>query len=278
MKPVGTQLKRLLKTSPLTLALVLFPFLSLAIDVKDVPNPRQINGTWVTDMAVASGTPQTTLAEQLDALSQEPTQDANGTWVLLVGGGLVLAIGTTAYLRHRRGSIQQKRKTIPGTPDSGGDCGDISFSAGDSGGDYSGSDYSSGGYSSSDCDGSNSSSSDNSGGYSSSDCDGSSFSSSYSSSDCDGSNFSSSDSSGSYSSSDSSGGSNSSSSDSSGSYSSSDSSGGSNSSSSDSSGGSNSSSSDSSSYSSDCGSSSYSSDCGSSSYSSGDCGGAGGSW
>ena len=51
MKPLGLQLKRLLKTSPLTLAFVLFPFVGLALDVKDVPNPRQINGTWVTDMA-----------------------------------------------------------------------------------------------------------------------------------------------------------------------------------------------------------------------------------
>src|ERR687886_2171101 len=45
------QLKRFLKASPFTLAIVLFPCVGLAIDVKDVPNPRQINGTWVTDMA-----------------------------------------------------------------------------------------------------------------------------------------------------------------------------------------------------------------------------------
>jgi len=45
------QLKRLLKASPFTLAIVLFPCLGLALEVKDVPNPRQINGTWVTDMA-----------------------------------------------------------------------------------------------------------------------------------------------------------------------------------------------------------------------------------
>jgi uncharacterized membrane protein YgcG len=51
MKAVEFQLKRLLKVSPFTLAFVLFPFASLAVDVKDVPNPRQMNGTWVTDMA-----------------------------------------------------------------------------------------------------------------------------------------------------------------------------------------------------------------------------------
>ena len=51
MKALGFKLKRLLKVSPFTLAFVLFPFASLAVDVKDVPNPRQVNGTWVTDMA-----------------------------------------------------------------------------------------------------------------------------------------------------------------------------------------------------------------------------------
>lgn len=51
MKPVNLQLKRLLQTSSFTLAIVLFPLAGLALDVKDVPNPRQINGTWVTDMA-----------------------------------------------------------------------------------------------------------------------------------------------------------------------------------------------------------------------------------
>ncbi|HEY9834726.1 MAG TPA: TPM domain-containing protein [Stenomitos sp.] len=45
------QLKRFLKASPFTLAIVLLPCVGLAVEVKDVPNPRQINGTWVTDMA-----------------------------------------------------------------------------------------------------------------------------------------------------------------------------------------------------------------------------------
>ncbi len=51
MKPVKTQLKRLLQTAPITLAFVLLPFAGLAVEVKDVPNPQQMNGTWVTDMA-----------------------------------------------------------------------------------------------------------------------------------------------------------------------------------------------------------------------------------
>lgn len=50
MKPINLQLKRLLPTSAFTLAVVLFPLAGLALEVQDVPNPRQINGTWVTDM------------------------------------------------------------------------------------------------------------------------------------------------------------------------------------------------------------------------------------
>lgn len=51
MKPVNLQIKRLLKASSFTIAILLFPFVGLALDVKDVPNPRKINATWVTDMA-----------------------------------------------------------------------------------------------------------------------------------------------------------------------------------------------------------------------------------
>ena len=51
MKPVNLQLKRLLQTSSFTLAVVLFPLVGLTLEVKDVPNPRQIHRTWVTDMA-----------------------------------------------------------------------------------------------------------------------------------------------------------------------------------------------------------------------------------
>lgn len=51
MQLVGTPLQRLLQTTPFVLLFVLVPFTGLALDVKDVPNPRQINGTWVTDMA-----------------------------------------------------------------------------------------------------------------------------------------------------------------------------------------------------------------------------------
>lgn len=51
MKTPGFSVKHLLKVSSFTVAIVLFPLVGLALDVKDVPNPRQLNGTWVTDMA-----------------------------------------------------------------------------------------------------------------------------------------------------------------------------------------------------------------------------------
>ena len=51
MKTLKFPVKHLLKVSSLTVATVLLPFAALALDIKDVPNPRQINGTWVTDMA-----------------------------------------------------------------------------------------------------------------------------------------------------------------------------------------------------------------------------------
>jgi uncharacterized protein len=51
MKTLKFPVKHLLKVSSFTVAIVLIPFTALAIDIKDVPNPRQLNGTWVTDMA-----------------------------------------------------------------------------------------------------------------------------------------------------------------------------------------------------------------------------------
>lgn len=51
MKTLKFPVKHLLKVSSFTVAIVLIPFAALALDIKDVPNPRQINGTWVTDMA-----------------------------------------------------------------------------------------------------------------------------------------------------------------------------------------------------------------------------------
>lgn len=74
------QLKRLLKASPFTLAIVLFPCVGLAVEVKDVPNPRQVNGTWVTDMAQMLDEP--TEAQLNSMISQ--LERKNGTEIAVV--------------------------------------------------------------------------------------------------------------------------------------------------------------------------------------------------
>lgn len=80
MKPVGTQQKRLLKASSFAIAFVLFPLASLALEVKDVPNPRQINGTWVTDQAgILSNETQTQLNQMITQLERK-----NGTEIAVV--------------------------------------------------------------------------------------------------------------------------------------------------------------------------------------------------
>jgi uncharacterized protein len=80
MKPVVTQLKRLLEASLLTPTIALFPFVGLALDVQDVPNPQQINGTWVTDMAGILDEP--TEAQLNSVISQLEHQ--NGTEIAVV--------------------------------------------------------------------------------------------------------------------------------------------------------------------------------------------------
>ncbi|MBD2127374.1 TPM domain-containing protein [Microcoleus sp. ZQ-A2] len=74
------QLKRWLKTSPFALAFVLFPGVGLALEVKDVPNPRQINGTWVTDMAGMLDEPT---EAQLNSLISQ-LERKNGTEIAVV--------------------------------------------------------------------------------------------------------------------------------------------------------------------------------------------------
>jgi uncharacterized protein len=80
MKTVRFQVKRLLKASTFTVAFVLFPLVGLAVDVKDVPNPRQINNTWVTDMAGILDEP--TEAQLNSVISQ--LERSNGTEVAVV--------------------------------------------------------------------------------------------------------------------------------------------------------------------------------------------------
>lgn len=80
MKPVKTQLKRLLKTASITLVFVLLPFAALALEVKDVPNPQQINGTWVTDMAqMLDESTEAQLNSMISQLERE-----NGTEIAVV--------------------------------------------------------------------------------------------------------------------------------------------------------------------------------------------------
>jgi len=80
MKTVGFPVKRLLKASSFTVAVVLFPLVGLAVDVKDVPNPRQINNTWVTDMAGILDEP--TEAQLNSVISQ--LERSNGTEIAVV--------------------------------------------------------------------------------------------------------------------------------------------------------------------------------------------------
>ena len=51
MKPILLKLQRTLLTSSLFLTVFLSPLPSLALTVEEVPNPRQVDGGWVTDMA-----------------------------------------------------------------------------------------------------------------------------------------------------------------------------------------------------------------------------------
>jgi uncharacterized protein len=70
----------LLKASLLASAFVLFPLASLALEVKDVPNPRQINGTWVTDKAgILSNETETQLNQLIAQLERK-----NGTEIAVV--------------------------------------------------------------------------------------------------------------------------------------------------------------------------------------------------
>jgi uncharacterized protein len=80
MKTVRFQVKRLLKASTFTVAFVWFPLVGLAVDVKDVPNPRQINNTWVTDMAGILDEPT---EAQLNAVISQ-LERSNGTEVAVV--------------------------------------------------------------------------------------------------------------------------------------------------------------------------------------------------
>ena len=72
MKTLRFPVKSLLKVSSCTVAIVLIPLAALALDVKDVPNPRQINGTWVTDMAgILDQSTESQINSQITQLEQK---------------------------------------------------------------------------------------------------------------------------------------------------------------------------------------------------------------
>jgi uncharacterized membrane protein YgcG len=73
-------IKRLFQVIPITLALISSPLAGLALDVKDVPNPRKINNTWVTDMAGILDEPT---ENQLNSMIAQLEQK-NGTEIAVV--------------------------------------------------------------------------------------------------------------------------------------------------------------------------------------------------
>ncbi len=66
------KLQRLIIASLFCLALCLFPYLSYALNIQDVPNPQQVNGTWVTDMAnILSDSTETQLNQMISELEAQ---------------------------------------------------------------------------------------------------------------------------------------------------------------------------------------------------------------
>jgi uncharacterized protein len=51
MQISSNRIKRIFWASLLSLAIIIIPQISHALTVQEVPNSRQVNGGWVTDMA-----------------------------------------------------------------------------------------------------------------------------------------------------------------------------------------------------------------------------------
>lgn len=80
MKSIKFTFKRLIWISLLCLGLILFPVVSHALNVQDVPNPRQINNGWVTDMAnILSDSTESQLNQMISGL-----EATNGTELAVV--------------------------------------------------------------------------------------------------------------------------------------------------------------------------------------------------
>jgi len=125
----------------------------------EAPQSASVNQQ-ATPTAIASGTSQTSLATQPLAQQQEPTQDANVPWWLLIGGGGVLAIGTAVYVKSRRQASMQRNWSDHGSNNPHGTS--SSYTSSNSGSSYTSSD--SGSSSTSSDSGSSSTSSDSGGG------------------------------------------------------------------------------------------------------------------
>jgi len=80
MKGLARKIKHSLWVSPLCLAVLLTPLASQALTVQEVPNPRQVNGGWVTDMAeILSDKTETQLNQLISEVEAE-----NGTEITVV--------------------------------------------------------------------------------------------------------------------------------------------------------------------------------------------------
>lgn len=80
MKALTIKAKNTLWISPFCLAVFLSPLKSQALTVQEVPNPRQVNGTWVTDMA---GILDETTEAKLNSVISE-LEAKNGTEMAVV--------------------------------------------------------------------------------------------------------------------------------------------------------------------------------------------------
>jgi len=80
MQISSSRIKRIFWVSLLSLAIAIVPQISHALTVQDVPNPREINGGWVTDMAnIISDNTETELNRIITELEAK-----NGTEIAVV--------------------------------------------------------------------------------------------------------------------------------------------------------------------------------------------------
>ncbi len=113
MKGLARQIKHTLWVSPLCLATLLTPLTSQALTVQEVPNPRQLNGSWVTDMAeILSDEAEAQLNQLISELEAE-----NGTEIAVVTVPQTALYDspkafTTALFNHWRIGKQDKNNGI----------------------------------------------------------------------------------------------------------------------------------------------------------------------